>query len=418
MVLPTFADQLLNMLKTDICIIGAGPAGATASIFLCKMGIPHTIVDAATFPRDKICGDGLDLKVFRVMRHIDPDLTAKEIFGNEDFLQSWGVRVFTPNRKHILFNQKEALPDIQHPIAWTSKRFNFDQFLVDKINPQIANIHWGTKVNSLKKDNEGWIIKAKGPDGDMEIRSKLVIGADGDHSVLLHHLGERKIDRRHYAAAVRQYWKGVADMHPDNLLEAYFPDGKEMSYFWIFPLPNGEMNVGYGMVSEVASKKKFNIRETMQSMIETDPILKDRFKNATPLEEIKGWGIPFASRRRKCFGDGYLLLGDAASMNCPTNGEGIGTSMISGYIAAQFIQEAYKANRYDADMFKNFDRELYRRMEDEIKLYDLVRKYMPLSLYDPMINIFFHNPLLLTRLKNRTPKWFDTAYNKKLEVSI
>ena len=93
-------------------------------------------------------------------------------------------------------------------------------------------------------------------------------------------------------------------MKPDILLAAYFPDSKEMSYFWIFPLPNGEMNVGYGMVSEVASKKKFNIRETMQSMIETDPILKERFKNATPLEEIKGWGIPFASRRRKCFGDG------------------------------------------------------------------------------------------------------------------
>ncbi|MCB0530144.1 MAG: FAD-dependent monooxygenase, partial [Saprospiraceae bacterium] len=65
--------------QTEICIIGAGPAGATASLFLAKMGIPHLIVDAAVFPRDKVCGDGLDLKVVRVLRHLDPAIAEEEL---------------------------------------------------------------------------------------------------------------------------------------------------------------------------------------------------------------------------------------------------------------------------------------------------------------------------------------------------
>ncbi|MCC6282457.1 MAG: FAD-dependent monooxygenase, partial [Saprospiraceae bacterium] len=60
-----------DRIQTELLIVGAGPAGATTSLFLAKMGIPHTIVDAAAFPRDKICGDGLDLKVFRVLQHLD-----------------------------------------------------------------------------------------------------------------------------------------------------------------------------------------------------------------------------------------------------------------------------------------------------------------------------------------------------------
>lgn len=407
------------MNPSDILIIGAGPAGATASLFLCKEGIPHTIVDAAAFPRDKICGDGLDLKVFRVLRHLDPDLVEKTIPGNAHFLPSWGVRVYTPNRKHIVFNQRRELPEIASPIAWTCKRYHFDDFLVNQIDRTCAHLELGTKVNTIAKDNTGWIVQATGPDGrQIEFRPALLIGADGDHSTLLHYLGERKIDRRHYAASVRQYWKGIADMHPDHLLEAYFPKNRQMSYFWIFPLPGGEMNVGYGMVSEVASRKKYNIRESLQQMIETDPILRDRFRHATPLEEIKGWGIPFASRRRKCFGDGYLLIGDAASMNCPTNGEGIGTSMISGFVAARFIAHAYREGRFDAGVFRNYDREIYRRMEDEIMLYDLVRKYLPLGMYDPMMNVFFHSPVLMRRLRRRTPRWFETAFHKPLEVQV
>lgn len=62
------------MIETSICIIGAGPAGTTASLFLSKFKIPHVIFDADCFPRDKICGDALDLKVMRILNQLEPNL--------------------------------------------------------------------------------------------------------------------------------------------------------------------------------------------------------------------------------------------------------------------------------------------------------------------------------------------------------
>ena len=71
-------------------------------------------------------------------------------------------------------------------------------------------------------------------------------------------------------------------------------------------------------------------------------MIKDRFKNATPLELPKGWGLPIASLKRELTGDGWILTGDAASLICPTSGEGIGPAMFSGYTAAQFINVLLK----------------------------------------------------------------------------
>jgi flavin-dependent dehydrogenase len=58
------------MQTSDVCIVGAGPAGATTSLMLSKMGISHTVLDKAVFPRDKTCGDGLVLYVFQVLQQI------------------------------------------------------------------------------------------------------------------------------------------------------------------------------------------------------------------------------------------------------------------------------------------------------------------------------------------------------------
>ncbi|MFX6011124.1 FAD-dependent monooxygenase, partial [Acinetobacter baumannii] len=69
----------MKIIKSLICIIGAGPAGASTSIFLSKLGIEHIIVDAATFPRNKVCGDGLDNKSLRMLNHIDPNIIQNEL---------------------------------------------------------------------------------------------------------------------------------------------------------------------------------------------------------------------------------------------------------------------------------------------------------------------------------------------------
>ena len=306
--------MLPEKIKTTICIIGAGPAGATTSIFLCKMGIAHVIVDAAVFPRDKICGDGLDLNAIRVLNHIDPAIIENEMPVNKNnFTASKGFRFILQNGRQVDIMRKanENAVEMQ-PMFFVSKRIDFDNLLVNKIDRSIADVRLGTRVETITKEGDYWKLEGKSPLGKIEIETRFLIGADGDHSLVLKYLGERKIDRNNYAGAVRQYWQGVEGFHQDNLLEVYFPKSLPLSYFWMFPLPGGKANVGYGMASNYIAKHNINVRKAFEELIKSDPVLIKRFTNAHPLETVKGWGIPMSGSKRKVHGDGWLLLGDAA----------------------------------------------------------------------------------------------------------
>ncbi len=403
----TFPEQ------TDICIIGAGPSGATTSMFLCKMGIPHLIVEKDTFPRDKICGDGLDLKVMRVLNHFDPNSAYELLQHTEEYGQSWGIRFINSHgdMKDLVYEPKEG--EVNFPMFCTAKRFHFDSFLVNKIDKKIANLQQGAEVKNIERVEGGLELTIAQNGTTHKVFTKMVIGADGDHSVVLRKLDERKIDRRHYAAALRQYYKGIEGTHPKGLLEVYFPKSMPLGYFWIFPLPNGEANVGFGMASSMVSQKKINLKEKMAEIIAHDPVISARFKNAIPLEKPQGWGLPLASKRKQNYGDNYLLTGDAGSLICPTTGEGIGTGMLSGYIAAHFIQRALKNNDFSAESFKTFHRESYKRLSQDIKGYNFIINAFPEYWLIPLINFAFKRSD--SSLKNM-PKWLDTAFNKEIEI--
>jgi menaquinone-9 beta-reductase len=407
-------------IKTGICIIGAGPAGATASIFLCKMGIAHVVVDAAVFPRDKVCGDGIDLNAIRVLNHIDPAIVEKELpLESSGFTASQGFRFILPGGKKVDIIRKRNGSALENkPMFFISKRIDFDNFLVSKINPAIATTCFGTRIETISRNKNGWLLEGKNAAGPVLIETDFLIGADGDHSVVLKHVGERKIDRNNYAGAVRQYWKGVEGLHSGNLMEVYFPTKLPLSYFWIFPMKDGIANVGYGMASNYIAKNNINVRKEFEELIKTDPLLIQRFKNASALENVKGWGLPMSGTARKASGDGWLLIGDAAALVCPTSGEGIGMGMISGYIAAKFLKRAASQNDFSEKMFTNFHREIHKRLKTEEKVYRIFHTIPP-RLFSFVINGILSTRLFKYWLSNKTMnKWMDTAYHKEIEVNL
>ena len=403
---------MLSTIHTDILIIGAGPAGASASHFLAKAGVSHVIVDAAEFPRDKICGDGLDMKVFRVLNQLNPE-ALQSLFAHPELELTYGLRFIQPDRREVNWIHKPT--PLTHPSNCVMKRTHFDAFMVDLIDRRFADFRTKTKVTKLRrKESGGWV--AETADG-LEIHTKLLIGADGDHSLVLHTIGDRKINRRHYCAALRQYWTGVEGFHPEKLLEVYVPAKKPMSYFWLFPLPNGEANIGYGMVSELAAKTGENLRETFKDLIQNDPVLAHRFANAKPLETVKGWGIPMASNPdRVNAGKDYLLVGDAASHNNPANGEGIGSGMISGILAAKFAEQALVTG--NQDHFGKYDAELRRRLADEIKVYNFLMRWQLWRVQDWMLPFATRVYDFQKRLDKYAPTWVQTVYERPVTVEF
>ncbi|MDB5191792.1 MAG: geranylgeranyl reductase, partial [Segetibacter sp.] len=223
--------------------------------------------------------------------------------------------------------------------------------------------------------------------------------------------------RQHYAGALRQYWKGISEIDTNNHLEIYLPKSLPLAYLWIFPLPNGEANVGCGLASDLIAKNSIDLKKLFHQLITEDPAIAHRFRNATPMEKPVGWGLPFASQPRSVYGDGYLLTGDAASLVCPTTGEGVGPGMMSGFIAAQFIERAVKNNCFDKSMFVNYDREIYKRLQSDVKKYKLLRRLSP-SLYNTLIKIFSNLGIASYYFNKNATRWLNTAASKPIEVNM
>ncbi|MDP1727042.1 MAG: geranylgeranyl reductase family protein [Bacteroidota bacterium] len=360
----------------DIVIIGAGPAGCATSLFLSKAKIPHTLIEKAVFPRDKVCGDALSGKVVYVFKQLDETLLNRFSSQPENFLPSWGVKFAAPNGKSIDIPFKSDISKEKHAPGFISKRMDFDHELFKMLDPNYAKILQGTALNSIERTGNGLSLFCEDINNNPVTFKdvKLVIGAEGDRSVVGKQLGSMVKENDHYCAGIRAYYDGVTDMHPQNFIELHFLEELLPGYFWIFPLPNGQANVGAGMLSSSVSKKKVNLKADMLRAIQDNPNINQRFKNAKLQGKIEGWGLPLGSKQRKISGDHFLLTGDAASLIDPFTGEGIGNAMYSGMLAARHIENCLSQNRFDAAFNKAYDAAFYSRQWDELKLSHTMQK--------------------------------------------
>ena len=354
------------MQKTNVCIIGAGPGGATAALFLAKQGIESVLIDRAKFPRDKICGDALSGKSVSVLKKINPEF-VNELSASSIQVPSYGVKFFAPNLKHIRIPFKKDYPSEGNAPGFISKRADFDNFLVEKVKQQpLVRLIENTSLKYFKRVNGEWLVGTS--ENEILFTTKLLIVADGAQSVFAREHGCIEVEHEHYCAGIRAYYKGVSGMDEENFIELHFLDELLPGYFWIFPLPNGHANVGIGMRSDIVSKRKANLKKLLPLILEKYPTLKERFKNAELTDEIRGYGLPLGSKKRKISGDGYMLVGDAASLIDPFTGEGIGNAVMSGMVAAETAVKAIAETDFSKQFLAQYDESVYRKVWNELAL--------------------------------------------------
>jgi geranylgeranyl reductase family protein len=354
-------------LTSPVVIIGAGPAGSTASLFLAKEKIPHLLIEKEKFPRDKICGDALSGKVIPVLKKLNPEFLP-ELAGSGIAAGSYGIIFTAPNGKSIGIPFKPVSSTVDFAPGFISKRIDFDDFLFRKIDRNIAEVHESAALTEAVYEGDEMVLTIQKSHQLFRVRTKLVLACDGDRSVIARRFGNKKMEEEHYCGGIRAYYKGVTGMDKNNFIELHFLEELLPGYFWIFPLPGGYANVGAGMLSKSLSRKKVNLRQAMENIIANHPLFKERFRDAQPVGKTQGWGLPLGSKRRKISGNHFMLCGDAASLIDPFTGEGISNAMFSGMTAALMAGEAVRQNRFDADFLAAYDDKIYHRLWSELSL--------------------------------------------------
>jgi geranylgeranyl reductase family protein len=327
----------------DVLVVGAGPAGAAAGLAARRRGLDVLVVDKATFPRDKTCGDGLTTAALRFLEQLGVDIRA--------------LPGYMPVRETVLVSpsgRQVSLPlppDGDH--AAVVPRVELDAAIVAKAREAGVEVRDGTPVTGIDVASDG-VSVALGTDGT--VRAGVVVAADGHYSFVRRSVRPAAPPELGTWHAFRQYFQGVDDRRLWVLFEPDLLPG----YAWVFPLPGRRANVGFGVLRHPGmSGKELNARwrEVLARPIVRKVLGPDAEAEATH----RAWPIP-ASFEYDALADGRVLyVGDAANVVDPLTGEGIAQAIETAVLAIDAIaagDPAGSGRRYKEGVRRSLGRDL------------------------------------------------------------
>ncbi len=342
-----------GLIVTDVVIVGAGPAGCSAALALKGSDKKVLLIDKAVFPRNKTCGDSVPAHALLGLENLVPGIYDDFLLKVKSASFRSSALIF-PNALRLFF--KWPLP------GYVVERSAFDGFLLDNVRESTdTQVITGLRVVDYQRSEQQIILTTQLPDGlpGDEIRTSLVIAADGAPSLAARKLAGTIPDPKVYGQAVRCYFDNVDAIDPGVELVFYHPDFFP-GYFWIFPMPGNRVNVGFGMPENSRRKMKTSIVELFHKFRNQHPVVREMLKNAVQVSDLRGGMVPFARKRQIWSGPGFMLTGDSASLVDPVSGDGIMQAVRSGMLAG-IAAKTGQHNLYD----QQIEKYLWKRMRPQ-----------------------------------------------------
>ncbi|MFM8554014.1 MAG: geranylgeranyl reductase family protein [Acidimicrobiales bacterium] len=322
--------------ETDVLVIGGGPAGAAAAYWLATAGRRVTVIEKKTFPREKTCGDGLTPRAVKQITDM----------GLASSLEKWhryeGLRA-TAHGKALELQWPSHSVYPQH--GYVVRRRELDMSVALNAQAAGAELLQGHEAHQPILERgllRGAVVTDKAAHRTFELRAKYVVIADGANSRFGRALGTSRAKEMPYGTAIRTYWESPRHAEPwiESALDVKDRNGNAMpGYGWIFPVGDGTINIGVGLLSTFRDFKSVNTTHLLDAyahMVADDWGIDPE----SPTQRATSGRIPMGGSVGPKVGPSHIVVGDAAGSVNPFNGEGIDYAYETARMAAEVIGDA------------------------------------------------------------------------------
>ena len=342
----------MGPLTPEVLVVGGGPAGAAAAFWLARRGHAVWLVEKHRYPRAKACGDGLTPRSIYELEAMGFDFTVP------GFHRCRGLRAVAGGLT-LEFDWPA------HPVYpdWggVMRRADLDERVAALAVGQGATLRSGVEAAPLLEEGRIDAVSLRGPEGVELARPRVVVVADGALRRFGRPLGAHRNRRLPIGVGARAYFSSPRsdDGFMESYLDLHDAAGAILpGYGWVFPLGDGAVNAGVGVISTFHRWRDVNTAQLMEALAATAPSSWGLSAEAS-LSEVRGGILPMGSSVGPTVGPNWVLAGDCAGMVNPFNGEGTAYAYQTGRLAAEHVHRALAAG--DLTLLQSYRHELADR---------------------------------------------------------
>jgi geranylgeranyl reductase family protein len=348
----------------DVIVVGGGPAGSVTAWSLATRGVKVALLERATFPREKVCGDFVEPGGLRILDAMGALPTLNDPLPITSTRVYYGPRlVYQGDIPYY-----EGGPDLPAH-GYIVPRHELDTRLLERAQAASATVRQACAVAGVTREGGLMKVGVREAGRDSTLTARLVVGADGGESIVARSAGLTRTDRRYIGVSQRAYVEGVVVDGGEATI--WFDDDLFPGYGWMFPMSGGRANVGVGILSETCQRHDLSVPKAFAACVEKLRIRHPGCADVRLASRPLGGVVKTYGGIGPNHFAGGVLIGDAGSFVDPLTGEGITQGMESALIAAPVLMDALEQGRFDKAFLGRFERDFRDYFDPSMRYLDL-----------------------------------------------